>query len=220
MFVLGVDPGLDEGGWCKIWMEPNEPVRLVDSGRIRTNTDQPNTVRYLLHRDTLQRLISDPDLDVVSVEQPPPQSSYSAGLYPIFIFTKLLSMYHRVDLAYFTPTVLKADARHVLGKDGRGMSKKEMKEAAEILVGDGTDFNHHIADAIHAAYTGGRLYQLIYGDITDEDLTEREDYSFTKIVNHRDGTTTYKGAVYKQGDSHESTYTRFTSPKYDHLYLT
>lgn len=219
MFVLGLDPSLTDTGWSKLWMDPDGTAELADSGRIRTSSDQPDTIRYLTQRDELRELISDPDLDAVSTEQPPPSASYSAGLYPMFIYVKTWALYNRLDVAQFTPSVLQADVRRRLGKSGRSTSKKDMVEAACMILDEHEHRpNHNIADSVHAGYKGGRLFQLIYGEITDDDLTKRERKSFLKIVNHRDGTRTLKGDIYKEGDDRHSTYTRFTSPKYDYLY--
>jgi hypothetical protein len=218
MLVLGLDPAIKNVGWVVLDVEADGRVWVEEYGCSTTKTDQPNTFRYILQESRIREVFDRHDVDAISVEQPQPNDSYSAGLYPIYIAYKRLALMSRTNISYFVPSVLKADGRDILSRKGSDGSKEMMVEAADCLVEGTYDFNDHEADAIHAAYKGARLFQLVYGRISPDELTEREETSLLKVVNHRDGTVTRKGAVYKEGDDRHTTYTMFELPKYDFLY--
>lgn len=217
MVVLGCDPSISDFGWAVLDVDTDGSADLLDSGRIRTSSDQLDVMRYRVHRRRIGELFEKhaDNVDAVGVEQPPPQASYSAGLWPLWVFCSEECLENRVDQFNFSPSTLKANVRSVLGESGR-MRKKHMKRAASILLDMEEDesINHNVADAVHVGHAAARLAQLITGEIHDSDLSDREAEFLVKHRTKRNGDLKLSGMIYKEDDR----YRLWKSPKYDHLY--
>jgi hypothetical protein len=213
MKVLGCDPSLTDFGWVIMNSEDNQ---IEASGRIRTSSDDLYIKRYLKHKESLKEIVSQHDPDYVGIEKPPPNSSWSAGLYPIWMYSSEVFFKNRIPFCILMPPTLKAFAREVLDDSGK-MFKQDMIEAAEKLMdgyGNGK-LNHNVADAYLEAYYASRFKRVLDGDLDEDDLSKKEQKTFTKTVKRRKtGRIDKVGMVYNEGEKHFA----FDDPKYDELY--
>lgn len=214
MIVLGCDPSLTDHGWTVIDYSLPPEERLLDSGRIRTKSKEFFTRRYRKHWEGVEAVFERYSPDYVGIEIPPPQASWSAGLYPIWIKIADICTERRVPFATWMPTTIKAYARDILGDTGK-MFKSDMVDAAlEIQPYEGR-LNHNIADSILINHLSYRLRLLILGRITENELTEKERYIFTRTVTRRKtGKVDKLGMIYKEGEM----YYNLDTPDYDYLY--
>lgn len=214
MLVLGCDPSLADHGWSLIdYEDPENPI-LVDSGRIRTRSRDFFTKRYRAHYEGIRDIIEEYDPDYVGLEQPPPQASWSAGLYPIWISISDICTERRLPFATWMPTSVKAFARDVLGDTGK-MFKSDMVDAAQAILGSSKKMNHNIADSIIINKMTYRFRALCLRHITEDDLTEKERFLFTRTVTKKKtGSVEKKGMIFKEGEF----YFDLLDPKYDCLY--
>jgi hypothetical protein len=218
MIVLGCDPSLTDFGWIVIDTEKEGSDHIVGEGRIRTDSDTLEIERYLKHRREIGEIVEEYDIDYAGIEKPPPNSSWSAGLYPIWMYAFEHFYHQRIPFVILMPPGLKAFAREVLDDSGK-MSKQDMKDAATKLMGGEYPgkgkLNHNVADAYLEAHYAGRFKKLIEGEIEEDDLTEKEKYKFTRTVTKRKtGRVQKKGILYKEGEKHYA----LDDPKYDSHY--
>lgn len=215
MKVLGCDPSLGDFGWVVIDTEEDGEDHLVAHGRIRTDSDDLYIKRYLKHKESLKEIVGEHEPDYAGIEKPPPNSSWSAGLFPIWMYASEVFFKNRLPFCIIGPPGLKAFARRVLNDSGK-MHKQDMKEAAEKLM-DGYEgkLNHNVADAYLEAHIAGRFKKLLDGQLEEEDLTDWEQDKFTKTVKTRKtGRIRKEGMAYKEGEKHYA----YDDPKYDHHY--
>lgn len=214
MLVLGSDPSLTDHGWCVVdYADPENPV-LVDSGRFRTKSKDFFTRRYRKHYEGFHSLMVKYKPDYVGLEIPPPQASWSAGLYPIWIGISDICTELRVPFATWMPSSVKAYARDILGDSGK-MFKSDMVDAAKIVLPITGNLNHNIADAILINKMSYRFAALFNGHITEDELTEKECYLYTRTITRRKtGTVEKKGMIFKEGEM----FYDLPHPKYDYLY--
>jgi Holliday junction resolvasome RuvABC endonuclease subunit len=214
MIVLGCDPSLTDHGWSVIdYADPENPV-IVATGRIRTKSKDFFTKRYRKHYEGIVDVIETFEPEYVGLEQPPPQASWSAGLYPIWISIADICTERRLPFATWMPTSVKAYARDVLGDTGK-MFKSDMVDAANEILGTKAKLNHNIADAVIINKMTYRFRCLATGIITEENLTEKERYLFTRTVTKRKtGAVEKKGMIFKEGEF----YFDLLDSKYDYLY--
>lgn len=218
MKVLGCDPSLTDHGWAVIDMDESGEDMLHASGRIRTDSDELEVTRYLKHRNGLKDIVNQYDIDYAGIEKPPPNASWSAGLYPIWMYGFETFFKNRIPFCVLMPTTLKAFAREILDDEGK-MFKQDMVEAAEtIMNGYSGSLNHNVADAFLEAYYAGRFKRLLNGDLDESDLSEHEQSTFTKTVKSRKtGRIRKEGMIYKEGKDGEKHYA-FDDDKYDAYY--
>lgn len=214
MVVLGVDPSLTDTGWAVLDIDKEGSERLIASGRIKTEADEFFVVRYARPRDEVAKLMDEYDPDYVSIEKPQHNSSWSAGLYPIWISISEECHKRRIPFATFLPPQIKAYARDILDDSGK-MFKSDMVDAAKMLLNYKGKLNHNVADAVIIGWIGGRLRLLIDRKITEDDLTKKEQYMFTRTIKRRkSGRVDKVGMLWKEGDS----YFNLNDEKYDPLY--
>lgn len=214
MIVLGCDPSLTDSGWAVLDLSKEGSERFIASGRIRSKSDELFIVRYARPRDEFAKLMDKYEPDFVSIEKPQHNSSWSAGLYPIWINIADQSFERRIPFVTFLPSQIKAYARGILDDSGK-MFKSDMVDAAKMILDTKESMNHNIADAILIGWLGGRLKMLIDEKIEEKDLSKKEQYMFTRTITRRaTGRVDKVGMLWKEGDAYYS----LKKSKYDPLY--
>lgn len=214
MLILGCDPSLTDHGWSVIRYE-NDKLELLDSGRIRTKSKELQVVRYERHWEEFEALLEKHQPDYVGMEIPPPQASYSAGLYPIWVRMASLCKQYRIPYATWMPSSLKSYAKEILDDPkAKKLFKSDMVEAAQILLDSKARINHNIADSIIVNAMTFKLWSVVEGVLEESDLSEKEKHLLTRVHTKRTGEVEKKGMVYKEGDM----YFNLKDPKYDYLY--
>jgi len=188
--------------------------QLIASGRIRTKSKDHFTRRYRAHYEGIRDVVETYQPDYVGMEKPPPHSSWSAGLYPLWIGIADICTERRIPFTTWMPTSVKAYARDVLDDTGK-MFKSDMVEAAQLILESKAKLNHNIADAVIINKMSYTLRLLILGVITEDDLTDKERYIYTRTVTRKKtGAVEKLGMIYKEGDF----FFNLLDPKYDHMY--
>ena len=218
MIVLGLDPSLTGYGWCLVDTEKEGMEQVIDYGVMKSSAKTYMPRRYRNLANELDEIIrnADQEIDWVGIEHPPFNASYSLGLYALYMYTWEVLMDHRLGFVYFLPTQLKAYVRSVLDDTGK-MFKSDMKDAMkQILDGEWQGrLNNNVADAYLVAYHAGRFRKLLDGDLTEEDLTEKEAASWTKTIKRRKtGKIDKVGTLYQEDDK----WFDLKKEKFDYLY--
>lgn len=201
MRILGVDPSLTDTGWAVLEVAGKaEPPKLVAKGRVRTQADEFFVLRYARHRDEIAKVIEKYAPDYVSIEKPHHDSSWSAGLYPIWISIAEVCFRRRISFVTFLPSQIKVFGRILLNEKGK-MYKSDMVDAAKALLQSNKALNHNIADAVLIAWGGALLFLLATGKISENDLTKQEQHLYTRTVTRqKTGIVDKVGHLYKEGD--------------------
>jgi Holliday junction resolvasome RuvABC endonuclease subunit len=215
MIVLGLDPSLTGYGWTIIDTEKEGRPMLRDYGTWKTDASVFMPRRYRFLADSLDTALRDnPDIDFVGIEHPPYAASYALGLYALYMYSIEVLMNHRKPFVYFMPTQLKAFVRSVLGDKGK-MFKSDIKDAMKKLLNDEWEgrLNNNVADAFIMAYHAARFKNLLDGNLTEKDLTEKEAQAFTKTTKKRNGKVSKTGLIFKEDEK----FFLLDDPKYDYL---
>ncbi len=203
MKVLGLDPSLTNFGWAVYDDSAVGCGRCIARGRIQTSSKELEIVRYMTIRAALRDLIQEYQPDRLSIEYPVFNSLYSEGMYGLFLFTWEAIWQEKIDVVFFSPGQLKANARNIIDRPkGWKMMKGDMVFAAQEDTGGGGRWNHNEADAYWAARTGARFWRLFDGDISVDDLSETEKHQFLKIHTFQRGAkagkTVRKGLLFRE----------------------
>ena len=202
MITLGLDPSLRGFGWCIHDSAAEGRDRVVARGRWATSPRAIFVTRYMELREKVGEVIDQyPAIEAVGVESPPFGETFTAGLYGLFLMINEAIYLRRKDVVYFDPVtvkmLVKEDPKIRKGK----MFKSDMVEAAKVDAGGGR-WNADEADAYHVARYSARFWQVVNGELEDEDLTPSEHQAFVKIHTFvrgkRKGQTVRKGAVFKE----------------------
>ena len=205
MLVLGLDPSLTNYGWALHETTAKGVKRCVSRGRHQTSPRMLEVLRYMEHREHVERLVRELTPDKVAIEYPVFNELYSSGMYGLFLYT-FEALYHvRADVVFLSNSSTKAVVRRYLDRPkGWGeITKQDMIEAAKKHTGPGR-WSSDEADAYWIAVLGGRFWEHLGGAVSEDDLTDYEKKLFTEI--HRPmrgrfaGKTLKKGLRYRQND--------------------
>lgn len=215
MIVLGLDPSLTDSGWCVVDYSKPFGDQVIAMGRIRTKAKDFFTRRYRKHYEGVRDLIDLYKPDYVGIEQPPPQASWSAGLYPLWISMADSCTESRIPFATWMPTSVKAFAKEILQDPKGKLFKSDMVDASKISFGITSQINHNIADALLINQLSYRFRSLMLGHLSEDDLTVKERYMFTRTkVSKKTKVVEKLGMMFKEGKF----YYDLHNPKYDYLY--
>lgn len=213
-FILGFDPSLTNTGWSINTFIDGE-FYVVDKGISKTSGKDLMPLRYLSHQIVIDQLLNMYQPDFVGVEKPQHDSSWSAGLYPLWVMISNSCIRHRTPVLYLMPSQVQKIARGILDKKG-SISKLDMVDAAKTISGniEGT-LNHNIADAIIVAQGACILHALLNNSLKESSLNKDDKEMFTKQVKRRKtGRIEGTGIIYKEGDA----YLNLKSSVYDDFY--
>jgi len=209
MLAFGFDPSLRNFGWVLVDSDAPPVGRIVDRGTFHTTPRMFFVDRYKYLQDQVRTLLQRyPDVRLVGTESPVFGSSYSEGLYGLYLYYLQALRDCRCDVVLFAPGQLKALARGHQG--GRKMFKQDMIDWAKKLVAPPgvkkakMRLNNHEADAMVAGWFGARFFKYLAGDLSDDDLNVVEthvylrEYRITKGL--RAGLVLKKGLVFREGD--------------------
>jgi Holliday junction resolvasome RuvABC endonuclease subunit len=218
MIVLGLDPSLTGYGWALIDSEKEGTDSVLDYGVMKTKAKTFMPQRYRDLADGLEEIIvnSEHEIDWVGIEHPPFNASYSLGLYALYMYTIEVLMNHRLGFVYFLPSQLKAFVRSILDDKGK-MFKSDMKDAMKKLLNDEWEgrLNNNVADAFLVGYHAARFRQLLEGELSEDDLTEKEAQAWTKTIKRRKtGKIDKVGMIYQEDEK----FFLLTDEKFDYLY--
>ena len=146
----------------------------------------------MLQRDSFVNLINDYKIDHIGIEQPFLRSFNTEKLYALHQFILEVCYTRHIKIVYITPAQIKQFAT--------GNAKAEKNEIVfktkEVLGFVREKINNDEADAYWVGVLAKRFWQLYYGEITVEDLTEKEKYIFIKNKSKK------PGILYKENDSY------------------
>ena len=205
--ILGLDPSLRNFGWTLI----TDEGAIIDKGMMKT---APKTIfiqRYIYLRDGLreiiQRVRAEHPTEILraGIESPIFNDLYSEGMYGLFLYSNEALMSEKVDTVFLTPNQIKSHAALFLNRPkGWKMQKADMVVAAKQASRSTKRWNHHQADAYWVGRIAGRFWSLIYGEITEEELSPLEITQFTIIEKYKRGkkagTIKRRGITYKEED--------------------
>ena len=183
MICLGLDPSLTNYGWAV--HDDGHPVgttaRCQARGRFQTPADMTFVDRYIAQRESLRALIKQHKPDRVGVEYPVLGSSYSEGMWGLFLYSCEALKTEGCDVVFWSPLQVKAHARESLARPkGWVMDKKDMIDAAVKDAG-GSKWNHNEADAYLVARLSARFWRLYQDDPIEGGLTPVESKYFTEV---------------------------------------
>ena len=205
MVVLGLDPSLRNYGWAFHDTEATGRDRCPARGRFQTPAKMPFIDRYIFMRESLRELIQEHRPDRVGIESPVFNDMWSEGMYGLFLYSNEALKLERMNVAFFSPGQLKANARSFLDRPkGWKMLKGDMVEAAKLDAGNKGRWNHNEADAYWAALVGTRFWQFYAGELDMGDLTPVEAHQFAKIHTYQRGAkagkTVKSGIIHREED--------------------
>ena len=211
MRVLGLDPSLTAFGWAIHDTSAKGRARCEAHGRFSTPSKMLEPDRYTSQSESLRAAIQHHKPDAVALESPVFGERYSEGMYALYVVVSQALRLERIDTVLWTPGQIKAHAKELLGRPSTWgtMTKADMVEAARWDARE-SDYklgrlrNHNEADAYLAAVLGGRFWLLQRGDLTEADLTEREQIQFlethTYVQGKKAGRTERPGTMFRLGD--------------------
>lgn len=200
MIVLGLDPSLTGFGWCLY-----DGTSVLDKGLFKTKKDMMFVERYAFLRGSVDKIFLETHIDKVGIEHPVFQSTYSEGMYALFVFICESLWRNKRDTVFFSPLQVKAQARETLGygKDWK-MQKADMINAAKKKDADIKKWNHNEADAFWVASAAFRFWLLQDKQIQEDDLSEVEKHQYTKthtfVRGKKAGKTEESGIVYRENE--------------------
>ena len=215
--ILGCDPSLTDHGWSVILydLEGKEPPRLLDSGRIKTNSKQLTAKRYKTQRDGFIAVCEEHKPDYIGMEVPPHSASWSAGLYPIWTMMSIYCLEQRIPYATWYPPTLKSLAKSHLNQTEK-VSKSDMEYFVRSIYSTSElpkRINHNIADSICVNYLTWLLFRTLLDETSRYSLTEQERYLITDQTFKKNGSLVREGQIHKEGNM----YFLLNDSKYDDL---
>ena len=186
--ILGCDLSMTSFGWFL-----HNDKKNYSYGRFKTTPkDGIDLKRFMLQRDSFVNLINDYKIDHIGIEQPFLRSFNTEKLYALHQFILEICYTRHIKIVYITPAQIKQFAT--------GNSKAEKNEIVfktkEVLGFVREKINNDEADAYWVGVIAKRFWQLYYGEITIEDLTEKEKHIFIKNKSKK------PGILYKENDSY------------------
>lgn len=206
MVVLGLDPSLTNYGWAlhDTRAPVGDPSRCIARGRFQTAAKTLFIHRYKSQRESLRSLVREHRPDRVGIEFPVFDHLWSEGMYGLFLYSIEALEEERCDVVFWSPLQVKAHARETLPRPkGWPMDKKDMVEAAKVDA-QGGKWNHNEADAYLVGVLSGRFWDLLAGNITEDDLTPVEAKYLTRthtyVRGDKAGKTVRTGMIYRESD--------------------
>ena len=184
--VLGCDLSMTSFGWFL-----NDGKKKQSYGSFKTKpTDGVDLKRYMIQRDRFVNLINDYKIDHIGIEKPFLKSYNTEKLYALHQFILEVCYTRHIKIVYITPAQIKqyATGNHLAEKNAMVMKTRE------VLGFTREKINNDEADAYWVSQISSRFWQLYYGEITEEDLTEKEKFIFIKNKSRKPGT------LYREND--------------------
>lgn len=209
MLALGLDPSIASFGYSIVDTEAQSRARILARRTIRTSPQDFFLNRYLHHERWLSALLDQyPAVTAVGLEAPIFGEEYSEGAYALHISVMRVLRAAGRDVVLILPPQLKALARGHMG--GIEMGKADMVSAVKRLVARPNEIHvklridEHQADATLAGWFGARFFELLAGDLDDEELSDAERHVFLRehriSKGVRKGQVERKGLVFRDGD--------------------
>lgn len=187
MLVLGLDPSLTQFGWAIHDTNGQGRKACVDRGRFRTSSKTLFVARYMQMRTNLVGLLRETGIVRVGIEFPIFNDLWSEGMYGLFLFSCEALLQEKRDVVFLANNQVKVHARDQLGlPKSWKMGKADMCQAAKAAAGGGR-WNHNEADAFWVAWTGGRFWRFLDGELSVEDLSAPERHQFARIHTYKKG---------------------------------
>lgn len=205
MIILGIDPSLTNYGWAIHDSEATGNKRCVARGRFKTDPGMIEVDRYTYLRSELTELIKTYNPEAVGLESPVFHSTYSEGMYALYMFTQEALKSSCINTVVFSPMQIKSLARTIVGLPKKTkMGKPQMCQAArkDTSTNRRTKWDHNEADAYLMAVFGARYWEFFTEKISEEDLNREENNIFCKAHTYKRGKhageTEYRGIIYKE----------------------
>ena len=205
MIVLGLDPSLTNFGWALYDSTATGKARCPARGRFKTKSSELFVSRFMSLRQSLIDLVEKYNPDKIGVESVVFHSSYSEGMYALFVYVNEALFSLHKDVLYLAPSQVKSFSRPIGAfPEGWKMDKPEMVKCAKEHTGGVGKWNHNEADAYLIAVMASRFWLLKDGLIQEDDLSSLEEELFTKkhtfSRGKKKGVTEYRGLIYKKND--------------------
>jgi len=205
--VLGLDPSLTNFGWALHDPGAEGLSRCLRRGRFRTKPkDFPDVIsRYIHLRESLDALIEELQPDMMGIEHPVFNDTFSEGMYGLFLFSLESIRRHRQDVVFFSPGQIKSLARLLIDRPkGWKMMKQDMVEAARTDTGGKGAWDHNEADAYLVARASARFWGLQNGSLQTSELNSEELRMFTDIHVYtrgkKAGQTVTNGILHRESE--------------------
>ena len=141
--------------------------------------------------------------DKVGIEYPVFGDLWSEGMYGLFLYSCEALKAAKVDVVFFSPGQIKSVAADLLDRPkGWKMLKADMVDAAKEDTGGKGRWNHNEADAYLCARHAARFWRAHSGQLSVEELTDKEARQFNRIHTYQRGKKA--GKTVKTGILHRA----------------
>jgi Holliday junction resolvasome RuvABC endonuclease subunit len=170
MLVLGLDPSLCNYGW--LLLDTDKDLTPIARGQLHTPAKKLFIDRYVYLREELSKLLNSFKPDKVGIEYPIFGTTFSEGMYGLFLYSCEALRQYRSDVVYFTNTQTKAYVKRYLDlPSGWKITKSEIIKAAKLITNEKKKWSSDEADAFFMSYLASYFWKLREGSIEVESLT-------------------------------------------------
>lgn len=172
MLSLGLDPSLKAFGWCVY----DSSKKLIDSSHEMTSAGDIEVTRYMYFRSMVERIINIyPEISIIGIESP----AYEAGPFMtthhcIMMYCMEAAFLKKIDVILFDPSTNKS----FVSDKGSRTPKEDMQRYVQMDMKSHIKINNNEADAYIIAKFACRFKQLMNGEISAEDLSDKERHIF------------------------------------------
>jgi len=186
--ILGCDLSLTSFGWFL-----NDGKKKLSYGRFKTSkSDGIDIKRFMVQRDRFINIINNHKIDHIGIEKPFLRSFNTEKLYALHQFVLEVCYTRHINIVYFTP----AQIKQYVTSNHRAEKNEMVLKTREKLGLTREKINNDEADAYWVSVLARRFWELYYGLIKEEDLTEKERFIFIKNKSKKPGT------LYKQDEDY------------------
>lgn len=185
--VLGCDLSMTSFGWF-LHDGKNKPTY----GRFKTSPEDGIDIkRFMKQRDSFVNIINQHKIDHIGIEQPFLRSFNTEKLYALHQFILEVCYTRHIKIVYITPAQVK---QYVTG-NAKADKNEIVFKTKNVLGFTREKINDDEADAYWVGVLATKFWQLYYGEINVDHLTEAEKFIFIKNKSKK------PGILYKENDS-------------------
>jgi Holliday junction resolvasome RuvABC endonuclease subunit len=176
---LGLDLSITSAGWFL-----QDDKKKLTYGSFKTKpTDGIDIKRLMLQRDRIVNLFNEYKIDHIGIEQPFLRSFNTEKLYALHQFILEVCYTRHIKVVYITPAQIKT---YVTGSPTSGKNEIIFK-TKKILGLTNQRINDDECDAYWISFLTKKFWQLYYGEIKEEDLSDSEKFIFIKSKSNKPG---------------------------------
>jgi Holliday junction resolvasome RuvABC endonuclease subunit len=176
---LGLDLSMTSAGWFL-----QDDRKKLTFGSFKTKPgDGIDIKRLMLQRDRIVNLFNEYKIDHIGIEQPFLRSFNTEKLYALHQFILEVCYTRHIKVVYITPAQIKT---YVIGNPKAGKNEIIFK-TKKVLGITNQRINDDECDAYWISVLTKKFWQLYYGEIKEEDLTDSEKFIFVKSKSDKPG---------------------------------